>query len=105
MVWDCPVKVAGETVGVVGRVAILSLLVLLAASGCQPRREEWTKPGATGGDLRRDLADCEREAMGPPPFRFWALNESYESARDQIAQLKGDCMMARGWRLAADALP
>ena len=77
------------------------LAVLPALSGCQPHAPEWTKPGASEADLRRDLADCEREGTGQPPFRFWALNETYESARDRITRVKRACMEERGWQMAA----
>ena len=76
----------------------LLLAIFPALAGCQPHAAEWTKPGATDADLRRDLADCEREGTGRPPFHFWALNESYESARERIGRLKNECMAARGWR-------
>ncbi|MGO8917646.1 MAG: hypothetical protein ACLQJR_17210 [Stellaceae bacterium] len=88
-----------------GRISPLLLLVLLALSGCQTQPADWTKPGATDADLRRDLADCEREGTGRPPFHFWALNEGYETARDRIAPVKNECMAARGWRRAAEAQP
>src|SRR5215469_184977 len=76
----------------------LLFAILPALCDCQSRPPEWTKPGATIADLRRDLADCEREGTGTPPFRFWALNEDYETARDRIRQLKSECMAARGWQ-------
>jgi hypothetical protein len=81
---------------------LVSLSVLLAVSGCQTRPAEWTKPGAVSADLRRDLADCEREGTGQPPFHFWALNEDYESARDRVSRVKHECMAARGWRPVAE---
>jgi hypothetical protein len=77
------------------------LAILPFVSGCQSPPTEWTKPGATSADLRRDLADCEREGTGQPPFHFWALSESYETARDRIGRLKNECMAARGWRQVA----
>jgi hypothetical protein len=86
------------------RIATL-LLLALALVGCQPPAAEWTKPGATGADLRRDLADCLREGTGPPPFHFWALNESYDGARARIARLKDACMIARGWQPVTEAQP
>jgi hypothetical protein len=89
------------SVQVSGRIATLSLLVLLCSPGCQTRPADWTKPGATSADLRRDLADCEREGTGPPPFHFWALNEDYETARDRIGRMKNEYMAARGWRQPA----
>ncbi|HWI26536.1 MAG TPA: hypothetical protein VN668_06160 [Stellaceae bacterium] len=75
--------------------AIVCLLLLLC--GCQAPSEGWTKPGASAADLTRDLADCERVGTGPPPFRFWALSYDYAGARERIARLKSDCMVARGW--------
>ncbi len=51
----------------------------------------------TGAELRRDLADCERQATGPGPFRFKALSEDYETARDRIARERDRCMEERGW--------
>ncbi len=52
----------------------------------------------TGVELRRDLADCERQATGPGPFRFKALSEDYETARDRIARERDRCMEDRGWQ-------
>jgi hypothetical protein len=52
----------------------------------------------TAAELRRDLADCERQATGPGPFRFNALSEDYETARDRIARERGRCMEERGWQ-------
>jgi hypothetical protein len=87
------------------RIATL-LLLPLALAACQPPgADEWTKPGATGADLRSDLTDCLREGTGPPPFSFWALNESYDSARARITRLKDACMIARGWQPVAQAPP
>jgi hypothetical protein len=87
------------------RIATL-LLLPLALFACQPPgADQWTKPGATGADLRSDLTDCQREGTGQPPFHFWALNESYDSARARIARLKDACMVARGWQPVAAAQP
>lgn len=52
----------------------------------------------TGAELRRDLADCERQATGPGPFHFKALSEDYETARDRIARERERCMGDRGWQ-------
>ncbi len=82
--------------GIAPVAAIVSLLILLG--GCQAAPERWSKAGATPRDLRRDLADCEREGTGPPPFHFWALDYDYPGARDRIARLEDRCMMARGWQ-------
>lgn len=79
---------------------LLCAACLIALFGCQAP-EPWTKPGATDAELRRDLADCEREATGPGPFHFEALNETYEAARDRIAEAKSACMKARGWKPSA----
>jgi hypothetical protein len=87
------------------RIATLLLLALPLVACQPPGAAEWTKPGATGGDLRRDLADCLREGTGPPPFHFWALNETYDSARARIARLKDACMIARGWQPVTEAQP
>jgi len=76
--------------------ALLPFVVALAA--CQT--EPWTKPSATAAELRRDLADCERVATGPPPFHFWALNESYEGARERVVARRSACMTGRGWQRA-----
>ena len=67
----------------------------VALAGCESAH--WAKPGATTSELRRDLADCERVATGPPPFHFWALSMSYERARDRIAERKAACMTEHGW--------
>lgn len=85
-----------------GWAAIASLCVagLLTLAGCATEQEEWIKPGASTAELRRDLADCEREATGPGPFHFWALNETYETARDRITRLRNECMEAKGWQPA-----
>jgi len=79
----------------------LLLAALGTLSNCYSPEPTWTKPGASTSDLRRDLADCEREGTGLPPFHFWALNETYESARDRIARVKNACMEERGWQMAA----
>ena len=82
------------------------LLLPLALVACQPPgADQWTKPGASGAELRSDLADCQREGTGQPPFHFWALNESYDSARARIARLKDASMDARGWQPDAEAPP
>ena len=73
------------------------LLCLAALCGCQESDAGWSKPGASGAQLRRDLKDCKRVATGPGPFHFDALNRDYEGARDHIRQAENDCMMARGW--------
>jgi hypothetical protein len=86
------------TISFIGRIATPLLLALLAVLGCQTLPADWTRPG----DLRRDLADCEREGTGRRPFHFWALNWRYEAARDRTAQVKDECMAARGWRLMAE---
>jgi hypothetical protein len=77
---------------------MLLLAVLPALVDCDPRVAAWIKPGATTADLRRDLADCEREGTGLPPDHFWALNMTYEAARDRIKQVKEACMRSRGWQ-------
>lgn len=82
-----------------GKVRAAAIL-LVVVTGCATSQPEWTKRGATGADLRRDLGDCEREATGPSPFRFWALSMDYDAARDRIARVRSQCMEARGWRLA-----
>lgn len=80
-------------------IARLSLCVgALAVSGCGPEQQSWIKPGATASYLQRDLADCEREATGPGPFYFQALNQDYVTARDQLRRKKESCMIGRGWR-------
>lgn len=79
----------------------LCAATLLVVFGCATSRPDWTKPGATSADLRRDLADCERQATGPPLFHFRASNEDYETARDRIGRVKYRCMTARGWRLVS----
>ena len=81
----------------------LLLAILPALFACQSQILKWTKPGASTADLRSDLADCEREGTGLPPFHFWALNETYETARERIARVKNECMEARGWRQVAKA--
>lgn len=75
-----------------------AVILLLAVLGCAPPRADWTKPGATSADLRRDLAYCEGKATGPTPFHFWALNMDYETARDHISRVRGECMEAHGWQ-------
>jgi hypothetical protein len=80
---------------------MLVLVALLGLPGCETRPAGWVKPGATAAELRRDLADCERQGTGPPPFHFWALNYDYEGARERIARLKAQCMVARGWQPTA----
>ena len=52
----------------------------------------------TSAELRRDLADCERQATGSGLFRFTALSEDYETARDRIARERDRCMEDRGWQ-------
>jgi hypothetical protein len=88
-------------IGTEGRVTMLVLVALLAGSGCGIQPAGWAKPGGTSAELRRDLADCERQGTGPPPFHFWALNYDYAGARDRIVRLKTQCMLARGWRSTA----
>jgi hypothetical protein len=44
----------------------------------------------------------EREGTGQPPFHFWALNESYESARERIGRLKNECMAARAGAITSN---
>jgi hypothetical protein len=80
---------------------MLLLVVLPALPACGPQVPAWAKLGATTADLRRDLADCEREGTGVPPWHFWALNMTYEAARERIARVKKECMEARGWREVA----
>jgi hypothetical protein len=77
------------------RLCGLLLLVFFALMGCET--EPWVKPGATTAQLRRDLADCERVATGTTPFHFWALDLSYERARDRMVERKAECMKGRGW--------
>src|SRR5260370_41958941 len=77
----------------------LCITAILAIGGCAPSPADWTRPGMTGVELRRDLADCERQATGPGPFRFKALSEDYETARDQIGPRAGS--MHGSPRLAA----
>src|SRR5262249_32277153 len=81
----------------------LLLVILSALPKCSSTEPTWTKPGASTADLRRDLVDCEREGTGLPPFHFWALNETYETARERIGRVKNECMAARGWRQVAKA--
>src|SRR5260221_5121684 len=76
----------------------LCIAAILAIGGCAPSRADWTRPGMTGAEFRRDLADCERQATGPGPFRFKALSEDYETARDRIARERDRCMEERGWQ-------
>jgi hypothetical protein len=77
-----------------------AVAILLALCGCATSPADWIKPGATRAELRRDLADCQRDATGPPPFHFRALDENYETARHRAVRLKHQCMEARGWRMA-----
>lgn len=81
-------------------IAALCAAGLLTLAGCAMEHADWTKPGASTSELRRDLADCEREATGPGPFHFWALNETYETARDRIPRVRNECMEAKGWQPA-----
>ncbi len=77
----------------------LCIAAILAICGCAPSRTDWTKPGMATAELKRDLADRERQTTGPGPFRFKALSEDYESARDQIGPRAGS--MHGSPRLAA----
>ncbi|HZB91517.1 MAG TPA: hypothetical protein VE397_08755 [Stellaceae bacterium] len=95
-----PIAVARER----RRVPVL-LLALLALQGCEPPSAGWTKPGATGAELRSALIECEGVATNPQPFHFWAMNMSYDSARDQTARLQDQCMVAHGWRPVAEPQP
>jgi hypothetical protein len=72
----------------------------LAACASKPP-EPWTKPGVSEAELRRDLAECERDATGEGPFHFKAWAADWETTRARIEQRKRTCMEARGWRLAA----
>jgi hypothetical protein len=80
---------------------VLLLALLPALSNCYSPGPTWTKQGTRTADLRRDLADCEREGTGLPPWHFWALNMTYDAARERIVRVKKECMEARGWRQAA----
>jgi hypothetical protein len=84
----------------VGRV--LRVAVLFALTACETAHEPWARPGTSEAVLRRDLADCEREATGPGPFHFEAwTGADYETVRARIVGKKIECMEARGWRLIA----
>lgn len=89
-------KAAGDR-----RRSLTPLLALLALAGCAPPAAGWTKPGATGTELRSDLIACEGVATNPQPFRFWALNMSYDGARDRVPRVRDECMVARGWQPVA----
>jgi len=69
----------------------------VALSTCAPPPQPWVKPGASGTELRRDLAECEREATGEGPFHFRAWAGDYEAARTRTEERKAACMQGRGW--------
>ena len=49
-----------------GRAAV-ALLACVLSAGCGALvQETWSKPGATGQALTRDVADCERQARVDP---------------------------------------
>ena len=72
------------------------LLACALAAGCAGMtRETWSKPGASGQALTRDVGDCEREARDD-------LTHGQEQGAYGFSVPKNDgvfaaCMRARGW--------
>jgi hypothetical protein len=78
-----------------GRAAVALLAGVLTAGCGTLVQETWSKPGATGQALNRDVADCEREA------RF-DMTHGQEQGAYGFSVPKNDrvfaaCMRARGY--------
>jgi hypothetical protein len=78
-----------------GRAAVALLAGVLSAGCGALVQETWSKPGATGQALTRDVADCERQARVDP-------THGQEQGAFGFSVPKNDrvfaaCMRARGY--------
>lgn len=74
----------------------VALLACLLAAGCGGVvRERWSKPGATGQTLNRDVADCEGEARFDPTHG--QEQGAYGFSVPKNDHVFAACMRARGY--------
>lgn len=75
----------------------LAALVSLLAAGCQtaPPERQWTKPGATVDDVRRDLYWCS-SIRRPTPNP----NDTPATQREAVRSIDSECMEGRGYQRA-----
>jgi hypothetical protein len=78
-----------------GRTAV-ALLAGVLSTGCGAVvHETWSKPGATGQALTRDVADCEREARVDPTHG--QEQGAYGFSVPKNDRVFAACMRARGY--------
>lgn len=78
-----------------GRAAVALLAGVLSAGCGALAQETWSKPGATGQALTRDVADCEREARVDPTHGQEQGAYGFSVPRND--RLFAACMRARGY--------
>ena len=79
-------------------VIALAAFASLALAGCQtkPLAEQWTKPGATADDVRRDLYWCSSMKRPTP-----APLDTPATQRDPVRAVDDECMEGRGYQKVA----
>jgi len=78
-----------------GRAAVALLAAVLSAGCGALAQETWSKPGATGQVLTRDVADCEREARVDPTHGQEQGAYGFSVPRND--RVFAACMRARGY--------
>ena len=78
-----------------GRAAVALLAGLLSAGCGALGQETWSKPGATGQALTRDVADCERQARFDPTHGQEQGAYGFSVPRND--RVFAACMRARGY--------
>jgi hypothetical protein len=82
---------------VIVRGALLSCGIALAA--CQSAPSDWTKPGASDGDLQRAQQDCQAQAVAMSPLIFDQRSQQQQTDELDIRQRQTTCMFISGWQL------
>src|SRR5512137_362900 len=63
------------------------ILLLFFLAACSSSSPQWTKPGASPGDVTRDMNDCKQEAMSKiPPQMAPAYPEPTPGGNQLIAR-------------------
>jgi hypothetical protein len=91
---------ASVTIAIV-RGAILSCGIALSLAACQSASSDWTKPGASDGDLQRALQDCQAQAVAMSPLVWDQRSQQQQTDELDILQRQTTCMFISGWQLTS----
>jgi hypothetical protein len=81
------------------RGAVLSCGIVLSLAACQSAPSDWTKPGASDGDLQRALQDCHAQAIAMSPLVYDQRSQQLQTDELDILQRQTTCMFISGWQL------